>query len=733
MTDGPSSAQPRPESPSPAVSRISPQPINDLLNQELTWLKGVGPRKAEVLARHGLHTVHDLLQFYPRRYLDRTSVTRIADFHAELGEITVVGRILQTQVKGFARGQRFEAELLDGSGRMTLVWFNRVAWVQKFLRAGDVIAASGKPGFYRGWQFQHPAVEKLAFEETETDPDAPSSAPEDLQYQGQVVPIYPGSEELRRAWLDSRALSRILRGLFQRHRIEVADPLPAGLKQRFGLVDLSQALRDVHTGQTLQEVELARHRLKFDEFFWLELMLAWRKATTARAVKGLQFPADHGLVERLLASLPFQLTGGQRRAVDEIFRDMRSPHPMNRLLQGDVGCGKTLVALCAMLLCVDNGCQAALMAPTEILAEQHARTLIRLAEPLGLRVTLLTGSRNAASRRQALQETVSGWAQIVVGTHALIQEGVEFARLGLAIIDEQHRFGVEQRAKLRRKAPVLDTLVMTATPIPRTLAIVGYGDMDISVIRELPPGRQPITTVWRRDNKRAEIFGFVRDKVLAGAQAYVVYPLVEESEKLEDVKAAEKNFAELGAGWLAGCRMGLLHGRMKAPEKEAVMRDFLAGRLQVLIATTVIEVGVDNPRATLMVVEQAERFGLAQLHQLRGRVGRGTGKSWCVLVAGPQLSDEGRSRLETMAATQDGFEIAEADLRMRGTGDFFGTRQSGLPEFRIADILRDTELLVVARDAAFQLLEDDPGLKGEPALREHLLTTYADRLSRVED
>jgi ATP-dependent DNA helicase RecG len=398
-----------------------------------------------------------------------------------------------------------------------------------------------------------------------------------------------------------------------------------------------------------------------------------------------------------------------------------------------VGCGKTLVALCAMLRCVDNGYQAALMAPTEILAEQHARTLIRLAEPLGLRVTLLTGSRNAASRRKALQETASGWAQIVVGTHALIQDGVDFANLGLAIIDEQHRFGVEQRARLRRKAPVLDTLVMTATPIPRTLAIVGYGDMDLSVIRELPPGRQPITTVWRRDNKRAEIFGFVRDKVQAGAQAYIVYPLVEESEKLEDVKAAEKAFAELSAGWLAGCHLGLLHGRMKSPEKDAVMREFLAGGLQVLVATTVIEVGVDNPRATLMVVEQAERFGLAQLHQLRGRVGRGSGKSWCVLVAGPQLSDEGRERLETMAATQDGFVIAEADLRMRGTGDFFGTRQSGLPEFRIADILRDTELLVVARDAAFQLLEDDPGLRNTPLLREHLLSTYADRLNRVED
>ncbi len=702
------------------------------LDEELTWLKGVGPRKAEVLARHGLRTNEDLLHFYPRRYLDRTSVTRISELNADMGEVTVVGRVVGVQVKGFAKGQRCEAVLVDGSGRMSLVWFNRVAWVQKFLAVGDIIAASAKPSFFRGWQFQHPAVEKLAIDETEVDPNAPSGAPEDLQYQGQVVPIYPGSEELRRAWLDSRALSRIVRGLFQRHTVAVPDPLPEELRRRHALVDLDLALRDVHLGQGLAEVERARHRLKFEEFFLLELMLAWRKATVGRSEKGLQFNQDSGLVQRLLDSLPFQLTGDQRRAVDEIVRDMRSPHPMNRLVQGDVGCGKTLVALCAMLLCVDNGHQAALMAPTEILAEQHARTLIRLAEPLGVRVALLTGSRNGSARKRALLETASGMAQLIVGTHALIQDDVAYASLGLAIIDEQHRFGVEQRARLRRKSPVLDTLVMTATPIPRTLAIVGYGDMDLSVIRELPPGRQPITTVWRRENKREEIFRFVRQQVDKGAQAYVVYPLVEESEKL-DLRAAEEAHAELCATALHGVPTGLLHGRMKGPEKDAVMKAFLSGELRVLVSTTVIEVGVDNPRATLMVVEQAERFGLAQLHQLRGRVGRGEGKSWCILVAGPALSQEGRSRLETMAATQDGFLIAEADLRMRGTGDFFGTRQSGLPEFRIADILRDTDLLVEARDAAFGLVEEDPGLRRAPVLREHLLTIYAERLARVED
>jgi len=707
-----------------------------VLEQDLVYLKGVGPRKGAVLADHGLRTVRDLLEFYPRRYLDRTSVVRVRDIDADAGEITLVGRVGRCELKGFGRKQRFEATLHDGTGEVGLVWFNRVHWIKGFLKTGDVIAASGKPGRYRGWQLQHPAVEKLSLdsdglEDGSADAeDAPAGV--DFEYRGQIVPIYPGTEELRKAWLDSRAISRIVRGLYRGREVEVEDPLPDPVRERHRLVGLSEALRGVHLGESLEEVGQARRRLKFQELFVLELMLAWRKAARGAEPKGVAMDGPGALIERLLATLPFALTGDQRAALDEILADMRSTKPMNRLLQGDVGCGKTLVALAAMLLAVESGHQAALMAPTEILAEQHWRTVTGLVEPLGLRVTLLTGSRRSEHRRRALQEIAGGWAQLAIGTHALFQEGVEFADLGLAVIDEQHRFGVEQRARLKRKGGALDTLVMTATPIPRTLAIVSYGDMDLSLIREKPPGRQPVTTVWRREGKRAAIFDFVRQQVATGAQAYVVYPLVEESEKL-DLRAAEEAKAELEAGPLAGLPVGLLHGRLKGPEKDAVMQAFLAGELRVLVATTVVEVGVDNPNATIMVVEQAERFGLSQLHQLRGRVGRGRGKSWCVLVAGQALSAEGEERLKTMAATDDGFEIAEADLRMRGAGDFFGTRQSGLPELKIADILKDVDLLVQARDAAFALVARDPRLDGEPALKRHLLERHGERLARVED
>jgi ATP-dependent DNA helicase RecG len=715
-----------------------------LLSSDLTYLKGVGPRKAEVLAAHGIESVRDLLEYYPRRYLDRTSVTPIADLHADIGEITVVGRVVKAEVKGFARRQRFEVLLSDGSHTIGLVWFRRLHWIKKFFVIGEVIAASAKPTDYRGWQMQHPAVEKLNLdlEDAEEGPllaDASSDEilltpmDENFHYKGQVVAIYPGTEELRKAWLDSRAISRIIRSLYYRREIFFDDVLPEAVRKRHHLVDLTTAVHNVHLASSLEAVQKARRCLKFQELFLLELMLAWRKAHIQSLETGISFPSKEGkYLKALHALLPFELTGAQQRSLDEIFSDMRLSAPMNRLLQGDVGSGKTLVALCAMLLAVEGGHQAALMAPTEILAEQHFRNFLQFTDALGLRVTLLTGSRKGEDRRRALEEIAGGWSHLVIGTHALFQEGVEFARLGLAVIDEQHRFGVEQRAALKRKAPVLDTLVMTATPIPRTLAIVQYGDMDLSIIDELPPGRKPITTVWRRETKRRAIFEFVRDEVEKGAQAYIVYPLVEESAKL-DLRAAEEAKVELETSWLKGLSIGLLHGRMKGPEKDQVMQAFLRGDLQVLVSTTVIEVGVDNPNATIMVVEQAERFGLSQLHQLRGRVGRGSAKSYCVLIAGKAMSAEGKLRLETMATTSSGFDIAEVDLNMRGTGDFFGTRQSGLPQLKIADIMKDVDLLVQAREAAFALMRKDPGLMGHPYLRRHLVEAHGERMERMDD
>ncbi len=695
---------------------------DSFLADRLVWIPGVGPRKAEVLAGAGLCSVRDMLEHFPRRYLDRTSVTRIREIEEGCGEITVVGRITRCGLKGYSRRQRFEAELSDGTGTLNLVWFRRTSWVRKALETGDVIAASGAPRVYRGWQMQHPAFEKLLVDEDDTG---------SFEYNGQVVPIYPGTEELRKAWLDSRALQRIVSHILKDARLCFPEILPPDLVARLALVSHDRAMREVHIAESLEAVGLARRRLIFQELFLLQLMLALRH-TERDERSGRPFGSEGDLLPRLLQDLPWPLTGAQQRVIDEILGDMRSPRPMNRLLQGDVGSGKTVVALAALLTAVSDGRQGAIMAPTEILAEQHFRNIDALCAPLGVRVTLLTGSRKGAKRQKALQEIAGGWTQIAVGTHALIQESVDFQDLGLVVIDEQHRFGVMQRASLRRKGEDLDTLVMTATPIPRTLAITAYGDMDLSLLDELPPGRKPVRTEWRPESKRGAILEWLREQVLEGAQAYLVYPLVEESEKL-DLRAAEEAYEELRGGLLAEFDIGLLHGRMKAPEKDAVMQSFLKGEIQVLVSTTVIEVGVDNPRATVMIVDHAERFGLSQLHQLRGRVGRGSDRSWCILIAGRELSAEGRERLETMARTTDGFEIAETDLRMRGSGDFFGVRQSGVPLFKLADIVRDRETLLLARDEAFRLVEEDPRLQKHPLLRSWIDRYLDEALQRVAD
>jgi ATP-dependent DNA helicase RecG len=540
---------------------------------------------------------------------------------------------------------------------------------------------------------------------------------------GRIVPVYGLTEGL-----PQRPMRVLLHTAVELAAAEAPEPLPEAVRLRHELPAAAEAYRAIHFPETAEDAEAARRRFVFEDFLLLQVGLALRRRREALRPGHVIAPPGR-LVERLLAALPFALTAAQRRVWEEIRADLARPAPMNRLLQGDVGSGKTIVAVMALLTAVEAGFQAALMAPTEILAEQHLGTVRALLEPLGVPVALLTAGQKGKVREAALAAVQGGAAPVALGTHALIEEGVAFRRLGLAVVDEQHRFGVLQRASLRAKGQHPDVLVMTATPIPRSLALTLYGDLDVSVLDELPPGRQRITTAWRTEPKRREIYEFIRGELAAGRQAYVVYPLVEESETA-DLKAATAMAGRLSTEVFPEFRVGLIHGRMGIEAKDTVMRAFKAGEIHVLAATTVIEVGIDVPNATVMLVEHAERFGLAQLHQLRGRVGRGSGRSYCILLASAHPSDEGRQRLEAMVETQDGFRIAEADLQIRGPGEFFGTRQAGLPEFRAANLLTDGRLLETARQEALSLIAEDPGLR-RPAhrvLREALVARWQDGL-----
>jgi ATP-dependent DNA helicase RecG len=664
------------------------------LSAPVQFVKGVGPQRAAALVKAGVRTVEDLLFHLPMRYEDRRSFARIADLRP--GMTACVSGIVA--VAGLRRARRmalYEVRLDDGSGLLKALWFN-----QPFLR--EVLPRGQKVVLYGtverdnygggGLMFSSPQYELIEAE------DAPGI------HTGRIVPVY---EKL--GPLSGKALRRTIAQLAEEVPADLPDPLPPDVREVLGVIGRGQALREVHRPPPQLDVaklEAARSpahvRLILEEMFLFQLGLALRREGR-RTHKGVAFAITDGTREAVKRILPFHLTEAQKRVLREIADDMKAPHPMNRLLQGDVGSGKTVVALLAMVIAIENGYQAAFMAPTEILAEQHYLTLQRLLARCSYRVELATSAAFAkAKERKAAQERLaSGEAQIAVGTHALIQEGVGFHRLGLAVVDEQHRFGVLQREDLRRKGYEADVLVMTATPIPRTLALTAYGDLDTSVLDQRPPGRTPIVTTRRPASDRKSIVDAVRRQVEARRQAYVVYPLIEESEKLEDVKAATQMAQEWTAA-LPGSRVGLLHGRLKSAEKEAVMGAFSAGTLDVLVATTVIEVGVDVPNATLMIVEHAERFGLAQLHQLRGRVGRGAAASQCILVSHGRLSDDARERLDVMVRTDDGFLIAEKDLEIRGAGDFFGTRQWGLPTFRVSRLVRDQALLERARQEAFR-------------------------------
>jgi ATP-dependent DNA helicase RecG len=673
------------------------------LETEVQYVKGVGTKLAQVLSKLNIYTLGDLLFHLPRRYEDRRQFRKIA--HARPGDaVTVSGKLVTVDNVKVRNLTLTKAYLDDGSGVLELVWYNQPYMKDTLnkLRNSQIVAYGIIKESPYGLQMETPEWEDL--------PDG--ADPDSLLSVNRIVPIYPLTEGIRQ-----KRMRQIIWNAVQYAHL-APEILPRSVRERLGLMPIQQAIAQIHFPDSEQAIDPARQRLVFEEFFLMQLGVGMQRQRT-RQERGIAMRIDADRLNEMLHRLvPFELTNAQKRVIREIWSDMAQPHPMNRLLQGDVGSGKTIVAAAAILAAVDNQYQAAMMAPTEILAEQHYINLHRLFQPLGISVELLVGRLSNKQRQQARERIATGRGMVAVGTHALIQEGVEFARLGLAIIDEQHRFGVLQRAALRDKGVMPHVLVMTATPIPRTLTLTLYGELDVSIIDELPPGRKPVRTHWKTPEERLKVYAGVRKLMEEGRQAYVICPLIDESDKLQ-VRAAEQMAEHLQKDVFPDLRVGLLHGRMKPAEKEAVMDAFRAGELDILVSTTVIEVGVDVPNAAAIVIEDADRFGLAQLHQLRGRVGRSEHQSYCVLIANPK-SDDGQRRMDIMTRTNNGFLIAEEDLRIRGPGEIYGTRQSGMPSFRVADLVKDMRLLEVARQEAFHLLESDPDLSRpeHAALRE---------------
>ena len=682
------------------------------LQTPIDYLKGVGPNRATLLKKElGINTYQDLLNLFPNRYLDRTQYFKINKLVNSNAEIQIIGKITRFQDAGSGRAKRLVATFTDETGSIELVWFRGAKWIKDSLKLNTPYVIFGKTNVYSGkHSMPHPDIELLTEHEN--------------GLRSALQAIYPSTEKLSNRGITNRVLTKIMQQLFLETKGKFVETLPEKLRSEVKLISKSEALFNIHFPTTSELLSKAQFRLKFEELFYIQLQLILKNLIHKSKIKGFPFNQIGPNFNTFFKEhLPFELTNAQKRVIKEIRQDLGSNAQMNRLLQGDVGSGKTIVALMTMLMAIDNGFQACLMAPTAILSVQHYNGLSELCKSLNISIKLLTGSSKTSERKEIHSALESGELDILIGTHALLEDKVKFKNLGLAIIDEQHRFGVEQRSKLWRKNTVPPhILVMTATPIPRTLAMSVYGDLDISLIDELPAGRQPIKTVHRFDTNRLKVFNFIRQEIKKGRQVYVVYPLIQESENM-DYKDLMDGYESIARDFpLPEFQISIVHGKMKPADKEFEMQRFIKGETQIMVATTVIEVGVNVPNASVMIIESAERFGLSQLHQLRGRVGRGSEQSYCILMTSHKLSEGSKTRLNTMVKTNDGFEIAEVDLKLRGPGDIMGTQQSGILNLRIADVVKDGDILQHARHYAKQILTKDPRLTLED--NKEILETY---------